>query len=84
MDPILEEILRVHDARDIQPHSLRRWQHHLRTVIAPALDRLDAAENDALSVSGAFLPPHMGGWTSMGTNEFPEGSGPRAATRRAK
>ena len=44
MDPILEEILRVHTPDDIQFHSLRRWQAHIRDVIGPKLDGLEAVE----------------------------------------
>lgn len=46
MDPIIEEMAR---AREVQPHALRRWVEHLRTVVQPQLDELAAlkASKDA-------------------------------------
>lgn len=42
MDPIIEEMAR---ARDVQPHSLRRWVEYLRTVVQPQLDELAALKS---------------------------------------
>ena len=44
MDPILDEILRAR--LPIRPDVMRRWQTHIREVLAPQLQELDELKAD--------------------------------------
>jgi hypothetical protein len=44
MDPIVTEILRVKHGDTVRPDVMRRWQHHLQTVVQPKLDLLEVIE----------------------------------------
>lgn len=40
MDPILHEICRVPRGAAVRDDVMRRWQHHIRTVVQPQLEEL--------------------------------------------
>lgn len=44
MDPMIEEFGRVREPNDIRLSKLRDWQHYLKTVVQPKLDKLAQIE----------------------------------------
>jgi hypothetical protein len=51
MDPVIEELCRVREPKDIRPAKLRDWQDYFRHTIQPRLDayeQMKALESETI------------------------------------